>query len=209
MPPLRGDGRGAQEFCVECGLRLPGPERFGPLPTETRSLRLRVVGLAAVAVAGAVTAIAIAADGDGAERILTATGGSVTAPTRAVEPQSRLVVWPRAQTGWTIVLVSMPKASGRDEAVGDRPACAHAASAPRRRPRLLPLREPPTRVLDDVHRAVPERGGRDRLAPSRPRRGEGRARPADRAVACSPCGIRRTPHRSSPTRHTSPIHCLE
>jgi hypothetical protein len=118
-----------QEFCVECGLRLPGPERFGPLPTETRSLRLRVVGLAAVAVAGAVTAIAIAADGDGSERILTATGGSVTAPTRAVEPRSRLVVWPRSQTGWTIVLASVPKASGRDEAV---------AIAQRARTRRLP-----------------------------------------------------------------------
>ncbi len=118
-----------QEFCVECGLRLPGPERFGPLPTETRSLRLRVVGLAAVAIAGAVTAIAIAADGDDSEHILTATGGSVTAPTRAVEPQSRLVVWPRSQTGWTIVLASVPKASGRDEAV---------AIAQRARTRRLP-----------------------------------------------------------------------
>ena len=118
-----------QEFCVECGLRLPGPERFGPLPTETRSLRLRVVGLAAGAGAGGVPASATPADDDGSERILTATGGSVTAPTRAVEPQSRLVVWPRSQTGWTIVLASVPKASGRDEAV---------AIAQRARTRRLP-----------------------------------------------------------------------
>ena len=118
-----------QEYCVECGVRLPGEERFGPLPADTRSLRLRVVGLAVVAVAGAVTAIAIAADRDGSERILTATGGSVTAPTRAVEPRSRLVVWPRSQTGWTIVLASVPKADGRDEAV---------AIAQRGRTRRLP-----------------------------------------------------------------------
>ena len=118
-----------QEYCVECGLRLPDAERFGPLPTETRSLRLRIVGLAAVAVAGAAAAVAIAADRDDTERVLTATGGSVTAPTRAVEPQSRLVVWPRSQTGWTIVLASVPKANGRDEAV---------AIAQRARTRRLP-----------------------------------------------------------------------
>ena len=43
--------------------------------------------------------------------------GSVTAPTAAVEPSSRLAVWPRLRSGWTIVLASIPKASGRDEAV--------------------------------------------------------------------------------------------
>ena len=118
-----------QEYCVECGVRLPVPERFGPLPTETRSLRLRVVGLAVIAVAGAATAIALAAERGGTERILTATGGSVTAPTRAVEPRTRLVVWPRAQTGWTIVLASVPKTEGRDEAV---------AIAQRARTRRLP-----------------------------------------------------------------------
>ena len=36
---------------------------------------------------------------------------------RRVEPASQLAVWPRAQRGWTIVLVSIPKADGRDEAV--------------------------------------------------------------------------------------------
>jgi len=106
-----------QEYCVECGVRLPGPARFGGLPTEVRSLRLRVVGLAAVACAGAASAIAIAADRSGETRIITATGGSVTAPTQAVEAKTRLVRWPSAQTGWTIVLASVPKTEGRDEAV--------------------------------------------------------------------------------------------
>lgn len=106
-----------QEYCVECGVRLPGPGGFGSLPTETRSLRFRVAGLAAVACAGAATAIAIAADGSGEPRVITAIGGSVTAPTQAVEPRTRLVRWPRAEAGWTIVLASIPKAEGRDEAV--------------------------------------------------------------------------------------------
>jgi hypothetical protein len=107
----------AQEFCLACGLRLPGAERLGRLPTDTRSLRLRIGGLGLVACAGAAAAIGLAWEGPSTERVRTATGGSVTAPTPAVEPTSRLAVWPRTQRGWTIVLVSVPKADGRDEAV--------------------------------------------------------------------------------------------
>jgi hypothetical protein len=106
-----------QEYCLECGLRLPGRARLGPLPTETRALRLRIGGLALLACVGAAVAIAVTADDTGAGRVLTATGGSVTAPTPAVEPSSRLAVWPRLRSGWTIVLASIPKTSGRDEAV--------------------------------------------------------------------------------------------
>lgn len=118
-----------QEFCLSCGLRLPGRQRLGRVPTDTRALRMRVGGLAAFAVAGAVTAIVLASEGPTAERVRTATGGSVTAPTRAVEPSTRLAVWPRAQRGWTIVLVSIPKDNGRDKAV---------AVAQRARTRRLP-----------------------------------------------------------------------
>lgn len=106
-----------QEYCLECGLRQTGRSRLGPLPTERRGLRLRVAGLAAVACAGAGVAIAVAADGTGTEQVLTATGGSITLPARPVAPKSRLAVWPRGGSGWTIVLVSIPKARGADEAV--------------------------------------------------------------------------------------------
>ena len=106
-----------QEYCLECGLRLPGRPRHGALPTETRALRLRIGALAGIAAAGAAIAIAVVADDTGAESVLTATGGSVTAPTRAVEPRTRLAVWPRTRSGWTIVLASTPKAKGRDGAV--------------------------------------------------------------------------------------------
>jgi len=106
-----------QEYCLECGLRQPGRARLGPLPTELRALRLRIAGLAAIACAGAAVAIAVASDGTSAERVLTATGGSVTVRTPEVQPKSRLAVWPRSRSGWTIVLVSIPKARGRDEAV--------------------------------------------------------------------------------------------
>lgn len=106
-----------QEYCLECGLRQSSRPRLGPLPTETRALRLRIAGLAAVAVAGAAVAIAVAADDTGAQEVLTATGGSVTVPTRVAGPRSRLAVWPRDRAGWTIVLVSTPKSRGQDEAV--------------------------------------------------------------------------------------------
>ena len=103
-----------QEYCLACGLRLPGRARLGPLPTETRDLRLRVAALACVAVAGAGVAIAAVDDGGGPEPVITATGGSVTTP---ATPRARLAQWPRTASGWTIVLVSVPKAKGRDEAV--------------------------------------------------------------------------------------------
>ena len=106
-----------QEYCLECGLRQSGHPRLGPLPTETRALRMRIAGLAAVACVGAVVAIAVAADDTGAQEVRTATGGSVTVPARALSPKSRLAVWPSGRSGWTIVLVSTPKARGEDEAV--------------------------------------------------------------------------------------------
>jgi hypothetical protein len=106
-----------QEYCLACGLRQPGRWRVGPPPTETRELRIRVAGLAAVAVAGAAVAIAVASNGSGAEPVVTAVGGSATVPTTPVEPDAALAQWSRAERGWTIVLVSVPKTRGRDEAV--------------------------------------------------------------------------------------------
>lgn len=70
-----------------------------------------------VACVGAVVAVAFAWEGPGAERVRTATGGSVVAPRTGVDPRTRLTVWPRTQTGWTIVLASIPKSDRRDKAV--------------------------------------------------------------------------------------------
>jgi hypothetical protein len=64
-------------------------------------------------VAGAGVAIAAVDSGGSAEAVVTATGGSVTTPTA---PRARLAQWPRTRSGWTIVLASVPKAKGRDEA---------------------------------------------------------------------------------------------
>jgi hypothetical protein len=106
-----------QEYCLQCGLRQPGRWRVGPPPTDIHGLQLRVAGLAAVAVVGAVVAIAVASKGPTEEQVLTAIGGSATVPTTPVEPGASLAQWTRAEHGWTIVLVSVPKTRGRNKAV--------------------------------------------------------------------------------------------
>jgi hypothetical protein len=75
-----------------------------------------VLGLAAVALAGAAGAVAATRDATATVEIITATGGSV--PVAAPEDTgTRLAPWPRGKDAWTIVLVSVPKVDGRDEAV--------------------------------------------------------------------------------------------
>jgi hypothetical protein len=106
-----------QEYCLQCGLRQPGRWRVGPPPSDTQGLRLRVAALAAVAVVGAAIAIAIASNDSGDEQVLTAIGGSATVPASPVEPDAALARWSRAENGWTIVLVSVPKTRGRNAAV--------------------------------------------------------------------------------------------
>jgi septal ring-binding cell division protein DamX len=97
-----------------------------------------------VALVGTGAAIAISGEGEGTEAISTATGGSLTvtdptptltapepttpAPTTAppttpattapppppVNPAA--IAWPRERRGWTIVLLSLPQANGREAA---------------------------------------------------------------------------------------------
>ncbi len=108
----------AQEYCLECGLRLPGPGRLGPVPTDTHAARVRLIVLALVALAGAVVAIAATWEPTETTTIVTATGGSETVATpRVADPATELTTWPHDRTGWTVVLVSVPKDRGRDKAV--------------------------------------------------------------------------------------------
>jgi hypothetical protein len=116
-PACGGSIAGGQEYCLHCGLRQPGRWRVGPPPAEARGLRLRVAALAAVALAGAAGAIAVASDGSGPEAVRTALGGSATVPASPVTRNAGLAQWARSERGWTIVLISVPKARGRDKAV--------------------------------------------------------------------------------------------
>ena len=128
-PRCGGDVAVGQEYCLECGLRIPGRARLGPPPPDRRRLAIPLAAAAVLAVAGAAIAIAVTRDGAAPPEIVTATGGSVTQTAPTVAPRSRLALWPRNTDGWTNVLVSIPRLNGRGAAV---------ARAERARQRGLP-----------------------------------------------------------------------
>jgi len=111
--------RASQEYCLGCGLRRPGPGRFGAAPVEGRPLTPRLLALCAVGLVGGGLAIALTHDPDASVEIVTATGGSVTTEQAAPapRPQAAPATWPRDVDGWTIVLVSVPKVQGRKAAL--------------------------------------------------------------------------------------------
>src|SRR3954470_7572299 len=96
-----------QEFCLECGLRLPGASRLGSMPSSPRQVLLPLLVAAVVAVAGAAAAIALTRDTATATTIVTATGGSETVAASKLGSETALAEWPTGTTGWTNVLVSV------------------------------------------------------------------------------------------------------
>lgn len=106
-----------QEFCLECGLKLPGASRLGPPPTSPRQVMVPLLVAALVAIGGAAAAIALTRDTATATTIVTATGGSETVAASTVPADSTLADWPTGKAGWTNILVSVPKVDGRDAAV--------------------------------------------------------------------------------------------
>lgn len=117
-PRCGGDIAASQEYCLECGLRLPGRQRLGPTPLAPRRLALPLLATAVIALAGAGLAIGITRDDAAVQVIVTATGGSVTVPD-AAPASSKLTVWPANRNGWTNVLVSVPKRDGRGAALAE------------------------------------------------------------------------------------------
>lgn len=111
-----------QEYCLECGFRVPGGLPVDAADTG-RAWLFRALAGFAVAAAGAALAIA-ATDGTdtGGQALLTATGGFASAPT-STQPspssggQAGILEWPAGQEGWTIALATLPQASGKREAV--------------------------------------------------------------------------------------------
>ena len=104
-----------QEYCIACGVRLPGPGRVGTLPTS-RAPRFAILA-ATLVIAAAAGAVAIAATWDGStdDEVIIGLGGSQVL--REPGQQDGLATWPENRTGWTIVLVSVPKGEGRNVAV--------------------------------------------------------------------------------------------
>lgn len=130
--PRCGAGVGlSQEFCLDCGFRLPGPGRVRALPLEPRRILFPVAVSGLVALAGAALAIWLTWDEAPPAPILTAIGGNARIPEQEVATGTKLAQWPRRRNGWTIALVSVPKSAGRDAAV------ARAQQARRRGLRIV------------------------------------------------------------------------
>jgi hypothetical protein len=112
-----------QEYCLECGLRIPGGAGVLPRGRDPGRgwVRRALVGLL-VAFAGAAAAVAATGGTSGEPELLTATGGFATTPAdTATVPsgggQAGILDWPAGQDGWTIALATLPQAGGRRAAV--------------------------------------------------------------------------------------------
>ena len=108
-----------QEYCLECGTRIPGPHLHGQDPGRGW-VRRALVGLA-VAVAGAAVAVAATGETGTETELLTATGGFASTPRTATETvpaggSGGIAEWPPTQEGWTIALATIPQSEGKDAA---------------------------------------------------------------------------------------------
>jgi hypothetical protein len=114
-----------QEFCLECGVRLPGPGAVGRARDPGRGWIVRAALALGVAFAGGALAVAASEGRDGSAELLTATGGFATPPRSNTlpAPLDGVAEWPAGEEGWTIALASLPQTAGR------RPAIARARRA--------------------------------------------------------------------------------
>lgn len=125
MTPCPRCGEGAasgQEYCLECGARLPAPAQFGRARSSGKGWVVRTVLALVVAIAGAAAAIAATGGEDERARVVTATGGFATVPSSSTLPAPEtgpggIVDWPVGEDGWTIALASIPQTRGRGAAL--------------------------------------------------------------------------------------------
>ena len=154
-----------QEYCVECGQRQPLRRR----PVHW----LWPVAVAAlVAAGGAAAAIAAGAD-DSSNSTIVALTPLRAAPAPAAQSSAKLRSWPRTAQRLH------GRALGRPEHGRARRGADAGARGPRRRsarrrgPGLVALLEPPSRLLDRLHRRLPHprrgAGGTSASRPPRPR----------------------------------------
>jgi hypothetical protein len=133
-----------QEYCLECGLRLPGGGLAGAVGSSWQRLGRRppewlwpvALGLL---IAGLMTGFAIAiSNPENEDAPFFATGPNTvaapttaptiapttiptqtepTTPTTTARPKPKLVEWPLSQNGYTIVIASIPSSAGRAVAI--------------------------------------------------------------------------------------------
>lgn len=116
-PRCGEDVAAGQEYCLDCGLRLPGASRLGRAPADRRRATITLGLASVVAAGGGALAIGLTRDAATAPPVITATGGSQAVAAPAVAGFKRLEQWPAGTSGWTNILVSVPKVDGRDAAV--------------------------------------------------------------------------------------------
>jgi len=124
----------AQEYCLQCGVRLPTPG-VGSTPTSGSGWVTRAAIAGVVAVIGAAAAVAVAGGSQSDPEVITATGGFATVPTSSTLPSptgsgpSGITEWPSGEAGWTLALASLPQTRGRRVALARaRQARAHGLS---------------------------------------------------------------------------------
>jgi len=111
-----------QEYCLECGVRLPGAGALGRATDSGRAWLVRPALACVIALAGAAAAVAATSNGRDSAEVVTATGGFATLPTTSTLPSPEegpagIVEWPAGEDGWTIALASLPQTKGRRAAV--------------------------------------------------------------------------------------------
>jgi hypothetical protein len=113
-----------QEYCLECGIRIPGPTSLGTIERGGGSwIRRALLGLL-VAVAGAAAGVAAVDEtGGGRTELVTATGGFAAPPATdtvtlpAGEGSESIIDWPAGENGWTIALATLPQSLGKQRAL--------------------------------------------------------------------------------------------
>jgi hypothetical protein len=130
-PRCGGQVAEGQEYCLECGVRLPGEGPVGRPRDLGQGWVLRAAVAAVVALGGAAVAVAATDGGTDAVEVVTATGGFLTAPdestsTSPSEVPVAAVDWPAGDDGWTVVLASLPQTEGRRAASGRAVAARRA-----------------------------------------------------------------------------------
>jgi hypothetical protein len=119
-PRCSGPVEETQEYCLECGVRLPGAGPVGQSRDVGQGWLLRVGLALAVAIAGAAVAVAATDGGTSTAEVVTATGGFATVPgteSPSDDVPVAAIEWPVGDDGWTIVLASLPQTDGRQPAV--------------------------------------------------------------------------------------------
>lgn len=131
-----------QEYCLECGARLPLPDRDAVRGSATWLVPVLVALVVAGVASAGVVAYGLAADNGDPELVATteqpavipttappelptSTAAPTSAPPAAPPPttaqappqqQNRIISWPQGRSGHTIVLASLPATGGRPAA---------------------------------------------------------------------------------------------